>query len=57
MFLHNTYYRYISFQAKANNEFMCNEVKRIKKELQEAKESAWEVPEGWFDNIRMKLQQ
>lgn len=42
-------------QAKANNEFMCNEVKRVKKELQEAKENAWEVPEGWFDNVRNQL--
>lgn len=39
-------------QAKANNKAMLEAVKTNQKDLEFARQNAWQVPEGFFENIR-----
>lgn len=42
-------------QAKANNKAMLEAAKQNQKDLKFAKQNAWQVPEGFFDNIRSQI--
>lgn len=42
-------------QAKANNKAMLEAVKQNQKDLEFAKQNAWQVPEGFFENIRSQI--
>lgn len=42
-------------QSKAHNKAMIEAAKRVREDLQNAKQNAWEVPVGWFDSVRNSL--
>lgn len=42
-------------QAKANNKAMLEAAKQNQKDLDFAKQNAWQVPEGFFENIRSQI--
>lgn len=42
-------------QAKANNKAMLKAAKQNQKDLEFAKQNAWQVPEGFFENIRSQI--
>lgn len=42
-------------QAKANNKAMLEAVKTNQKDLEFAKQNAWQVPEGYFEKIRSQI--
>lgn len=42
-------------QARANNKAMLEAAKQNQKDLEFAKQNAWQVPEGFFDNIRSQI--
>lgn len=42
-------------QAKANNKAMLEAAKQNQKDLKFARQNAWQVPEGYFDNIRSQI--
>lgn len=44
-------------KASANNKAMLEATKRVQEDLKFAKDNAWEVPTGFFDNIRKQLNQ
>jgi DNA-binding MarR family transcriptional regulator len=42
-------------QAKANNKAMLEAVKQNQKDLEFARQNAWQVPEGYFEKIRSQI--
>lgn len=42
-------------QTKANNKAMLEAAKTNQKDLEFAKQNAWQVPKGFFDNIRTQI--
>lgn len=42
-------------QAKANNKAMLEAVKQNQKDLEFARQNAWQVPEGYFEKVRNRL--